>query len=161
MAMSRSIGGSSLTTVSPIRTWPEVIDSSPATMRRVVVLPQPDGPTSTTNSLSRTSRFTSFTTCTSSNFLFKRRIKTCAIASALHGAGDAGDVMLDEKRVDERDRDRAQQCTRHQRPPEEDVAADQLGRHANRHRLLLRRGEEDERIDEFVPRQREGEDPRR
>ena len=41
--MSRSIGGRSLTTVSSIRMRPEVMLSSPATMRKVVVLPQPDG----------------------------------------------------------------------------------------------------------------------
>src|SRR5579864_2253937 len=127
MAMSRSMGGSSFTTLSPIRTWPELIDSSPATMRNVVVLPQPEGPTSTTNSLSRISRFTSLTAWTSSNFLLRRRIRTCAIGSALDRAGDAGDVMLDEERVDERHRDRAQERPRHQRPPEEHVAADQLG----------------------------------
>src|SRR5689334_13802575 len=160
MAMSRSIGDSSLTTVSPIRIWPEVIDSSPATMRSVVVLPQPDGPTSTTNSSSRTSRFTSLTTCTSSNFLFRRRIKTCAIASTFDGAGDPGDVMLDEEGVDERHRDRPQERPCHQRSPEEDVAADQLGSDAHRHGLLLGRGEEDQRVDELVPRQCEGEDPR-
>src|SRR3989441_7984932 len=33
--------------------------------------------------------------------------------------------------------------------------------HADGHRLLPRRREEDERVDELVPRQREGEDPRR
>jgi len=52
MAMSRSIGANSLTTLSLIRTRPELMLSSPATIRKVVVLPQPDGPTSTTNSLS-------------------------------------------------------------------------------------------------------------
>src|SRR3546814_2740736 len=56
MAMSRSIGGNSLTTVSPISTCPELIASNPAIMRSVVVLPQPDGPTSTTNSRSWISR---------------------------------------------------------------------------------------------------------
>ncbi len=60
--MSRSIGASSLTTFSLIRTLPEVMLSSPATMRRVVVLPQREGPTSTTNSLSRISILTSLTT---------------------------------------------------------------------------------------------------
>src|SRR5436853_1296683 len=44
MAMSRSIGTRSLTTLSPIRTSPLVILSRPDTMRSVVVLPQPDGP---------------------------------------------------------------------------------------------------------------------
>ena len=48
-------------------------------MRNVVVLPQPEGPTSTTNSLSRMSRFTSLTAWTSSYFLFRLRIVTCAM----------------------------------------------------------------------------------
>src|ERR1700693_2127521 len=124
MAMSRSIGARSFTTTSPIRTWPEVIDSSPATMRKVVVLPQPEGPTSTKNSLSRISRFTSLTACTSSYILFKFRIRTRAIASSLHGTGKAGNVILDEERVDYGHRDRAEQRARHQRPPKEHVAAD-------------------------------------
>ena len=44
MAMSRSIGGRSFTTLPSMLISPEVISSSPATMRSVVVLPQPDGP---------------------------------------------------------------------------------------------------------------------
>ena len=56
MAMSRSFGGTSFTTWSPITTSPSVMSSSPAIMRSVVVLPQPEGPTSTTNSLSAISR---------------------------------------------------------------------------------------------------------
>src|SRR3954452_8231854 len=47
MAMSRSRGGMSLTTRSPIRISPSVVSSSPATMRSAVDLPEPDGPTST------------------------------------------------------------------------------------------------------------------
>src|SRR5215472_11216060 len=124
MAMSRSIGGRLLTILSSIRIRPEVIDSSPATMRNVVVLPQPDGPTRTTNSLSRTSRLTSLTTWVSSNFLFRFRMTTCAMPppprpSSLHGAGQAGDVVLDEERIDQRHRDRAEQRPGHQRAPEE------------------------------------------
>ena len=64
MAMSRSIGARSLTTWPSMEMSPEVIASSPAIIRSVVVLPQPDGPTKTTNSLSRISRFTSLTACT-------------------------------------------------------------------------------------------------
>ncbi len=56
MAMSRSFGGTSLTTSPPIEMSPPVISSSPAIMRSVVLLPQPEGPTSTTNSLSAMSR---------------------------------------------------------------------------------------------------------
>src|SRR6185436_9599967 len=71
MAMSRSFGGRSLTTRSPMTISPAVISSSPATIRSVVDLPQPDGPTSTMNSLSRMWRFTSLTAWTSSYFLFR------------------------------------------------------------------------------------------
>src|SRR5919197_843339 len=49
MAMSRSLGGTSLTTRSPMRISPEVILSSPAIIRSKVDLPQPEGPTRTTN----------------------------------------------------------------------------------------------------------------
>src|SRR5262245_25991055 len=71
--------------------------------------------------------------------------------SPLHGAGQPGDVVLHEEGVDERDGHRPQEGARHQRAPEEHVAADQLGHHADRHRLLLGRGEEDEGVDELVP----------
>src|SRR5215208_3785815 len=49
MAMSRSLGWTLLTTRSPIEIVPEVIFSSPASIRSNVDLPQPEGPTSTTN----------------------------------------------------------------------------------------------------------------
>ena len=48
--MSRSFGGTLLTTRSPMRISPEVMFSRPAIIRSRVDLPQPDGPTSTTNS---------------------------------------------------------------------------------------------------------------
>src|SRR5690554_651741 len=56
MAMSLSLGGTSLTTVSPMVICPSVISSRPATILRVVDLPQPEGPTSTINSLSLMSK---------------------------------------------------------------------------------------------------------
>jgi len=56
MATSRCRGDTSLTTRSPKLIVPDVIRSSPATIRRAVVLPQPEGPTSTTNSPSSMSR---------------------------------------------------------------------------------------------------------
>ena len=56
MATSRCLGDTPLTTRSPKLTVPEVISSRPATIRSAVVLPQPEGPTSTTNSPSATSR---------------------------------------------------------------------------------------------------------
>src|ERR1700749_1403144 len=48
--MSRSLGWTMLTTRSPIEIVPEVMFSRPASMRSRVDLPQPEGPTSTTNS---------------------------------------------------------------------------------------------------------------
>ena len=48
--MSRSFGGTRLTTVPPIAISPSLISSSPAIIRSSVDLPQPDGPTSTQNS---------------------------------------------------------------------------------------------------------------
>src|SRR5687767_13249304 len=52
---------------------PLVTDSSPASIRSVVVLPQPDGPSSTTNSPSSISSVRSSTTCTCPNVLLTFR----------------------------------------------------------------------------------------
>ena len=59
--MSRSGGATVVTSRSPIRTVPEVTFSSPAIIRSSVDLPQPDGPTSTTNSPASTASETSST----------------------------------------------------------------------------------------------------
>ena len=56
MAMSRAFGGRSLTTFLADPHVPGVMSSSPAIIRSADVLPQPDGPTKTTNSPSSTSR---------------------------------------------------------------------------------------------------------
>src|ERR671918_1619773 len=61
MAMFRSRGAWSLTFLSPRKTSPEVMSSSPTIMRRTVDFPDPDGPTRTTNSPSAMSRLTSST----------------------------------------------------------------------------------------------------
>ena len=58
MAMSRSAGSSRLTTRGPMAISPPVISSRPATMRSKVLLPQPEGPTMTTNSPSAISAST-------------------------------------------------------------------------------------------------------
>src|SRR5262245_3170480 len=54
--MFRSMGGKSLTISSPIQTSPLVACSRPAAMRTTVVLPEPDGPTTTMNSPSAIAR---------------------------------------------------------------------------------------------------------
>ena len=81
--MSRARGGRSLTTVSPIAISPSVIDSRPAIMRSRVDLPQPDGPTSTTNSPSRTSRSIPWITGTLPKTFCTLRIAMPAIRSSL------------------------------------------------------------------------------
>src|SRR5689334_17473470 len=80
MAMSRSLGGTSLTTRSPIRRVPEVISSRPAIIRRLVVFPQPEGPTSTMNSPSPISRLRSFTAWKSPYILLTFSNVTVAMA---------------------------------------------------------------------------------
>src|SRR6476646_1443104 len=50
MATSRDLGGRCVTSRSPMWTVPESTSSRPASMRRLVDLPQPDGPTRTRNS---------------------------------------------------------------------------------------------------------------
>ena len=70
--MSRSRGATRLTTRSPMRISPSVIDSSPASIRSAVVLPEPDGPTSTMNSPSATSSVSSRTASTLSKRLLTR-----------------------------------------------------------------------------------------
>ena len=64
MAMPRLAGGTALTSSPSILTLPEVASSSPAMTRSRVDLPQPDGPTKTTNSPSLTSRSMPFSTST-------------------------------------------------------------------------------------------------
>src|SRR6266496_926587 len=58
MAIRRCRGVRSLTRTPPIQISPEVGSSSPAIIRRSVVLPDPEGPRRTRNSPSRLSRST-------------------------------------------------------------------------------------------------------
>src|ERR1700736_1647643 len=68
--MARSLGGTSLTTRSPMRILPSVMSSNPAIMRSAVDLPQPEGPTRTMNSLSLISTFMSSMTTRSDVYCF-------------------------------------------------------------------------------------------
>src|SRR3954463_15564274 len=54
--MSRSFGGVWVISRSPMKIFPLLTSSSPASIRRVVDLPQPEGPTRTMNSPSPISR---------------------------------------------------------------------------------------------------------
>src|SRR5690554_572118 len=65
VAVSRLFGGSMVTSVSPMRICPSVGSSNPATIRSVVVLPQPEGPSKVTNSPGSTTNSAPFTAMTS------------------------------------------------------------------------------------------------
>ena len=71
MAMLRSLGSTSFISLSPIHSSPEVMSSRPAIIRRVVDLPQPEGPTSTMNSLSAISRLNCWTATTPSSVIWR------------------------------------------------------------------------------------------
>src|SRR6202012_3795017 len=79
--MSRSLGWTLLTTRSPIEMVPEVMFSRPASIRSRVDLPQPDGPTSTTNSPSSIGTVTPCRTSKAPNDLRTSRIWTDDIHS--------------------------------------------------------------------------------
>src|SRR5882672_947647 len=159
--MSRSFGGTSLTIWPSTRISPSVMSSSPAIIRSVVDLPQPDGPTSTTNSLSEMSRSMPRTASVESKRLTMLRSETCAIPSTLRRAGrETGDVIVHQERVDDERRRGAEQRAGHDLAPVEHVALDQRGDDADRKHQLIGRGREHERIKELRPGHREGEDGR-
>src|SRR5437762_13345754 len=79
MAMSRSRGGRCVTDRAPMRMSPLVTSSRPAIIRSVVVLPQPEGPTRTRNSWSRTVRSIPATARTSPNRFSTRSRTTSAM----------------------------------------------------------------------------------
>src|SRR5215472_149146 len=82
--MSRSFGGTSLTTRPPIVIVPPVTCSSPAIDRRAVDLPHPDGPTSTTNSPSAICRLSPSTPSTPPGYAFVTLSRTiCATGAHL------------------------------------------------------------------------------
>ena len=62
MLTSRSFAARSVTSVPPIKMRPLVTGSRPATIRNVVVLPQPEGPSRVTSSPGDTVNETSLTT---------------------------------------------------------------------------------------------------
>jgi hypothetical protein len=81
MAISRSLGGTPLTTRSPILISPELTLSRPAIKASKVDLPQPEGPTSTTNSPVFTSKSMPFSTATEPKDLVRSRIVSEAMSA--------------------------------------------------------------------------------
>src|SRR6266496_1514619 len=76
MAILRALGGSPVTTRPPMSTSPAVGRSRPATVRSSVVLPQPDGPSSTRYSPSVVARSIPSRACTRPESKSLRRPRT-------------------------------------------------------------------------------------
>src|SRR5437667_215807 len=102
--MSRSFGATSLTMRSPMKISPLVCSSRPASIRRAVVFPQPDGPTSTRNSASRTARLRSLTATTSPKRFVTWSYVTVAIESKSMSWDFAAEARV-RTRVARRDRE--------------------------------------------------------
>src|SRR5215471_1526285 len=81
--MSRSLGGTKVTSFSPISTRPPSKGSSPASMRSAVVFPDPDGPTRTMNSPSLMSR-SSASTAGGASFAYIRVADTYFTLATRH-----------------------------------------------------------------------------
>ena len=80
MAMSRWLAGRWLTSSPSMSISPEVGSSSPAIMRSVVVLPQPDGPSSMKNSPSPIVKDDPFTAVKDPKSLRRLRMTISAMA---------------------------------------------------------------------------------
>src|SRR3974390_288940 len=106
---------------------PAVTSSRPAIMRNVVLLPQPEGPTRTTNSLSGISRLMLRTASTLSNRFTTLRSETSAMMRLplARAGGEPGDVIVHQKSVDQERRRRSEERTSHQHSPFIHVGADQ------------------------------------
>src|SRR5215470_6167324 len=114
--MSRSFGSRRFTTRSPIAISPDVTVSRPATMRRSVDLPHPDGPTITTNSPSATSVVMPWITSSSPYFLRTSRNDTPAISLFLR-LDEAFDEPALHQHHDRRRRQQREHRRRHDELP--------------------------------------------
>src|SRR5215467_2938255 len=97
MATPRLAGGTPRIGLPSISTWPPLIGSNPQIRRNKVDLPQPDGPTKTTNSPWAMSRLTSCSTSTGPKRLLTPRSSTCDIGASFretdHVRHDLGDAV--------------------------------------------------------------------
>src|SRR5690242_15269998 len=92
--------------------------SSPAIDLSKVDLPQPEGPTSTTNSPSAMSRSIDLSTVMGPNFLWMLRKETEAMRLTFDGAGGkAGHQITLQEEEEQADRDQCQYGSRHHLPP--------------------------------------------
>src|SRR6185437_2317260 len=111
MAMSRSLGATELTSVPSMRISPSLTLSSPAIMARRVDLPQPDGPTSATNSPVCASSSIPLRTSTEPNRLCSREMVSVAmIVPSFDGAlSEPANEILAAEQVNQERRNGADQ----------------------------------------------------
>src|SRR5271163_3858397 len=111
MAMSRSFGATELTILPSMRISPSLTLSSPAIMARSVDLPQPEGPTSATNSPVCASRSMPLRTSTEPKRLVSREtVSVAMIARSLDGAlGEPANEILAAEQIDQERRNGADQ----------------------------------------------------
>src|SRR5262249_31972129 len=119
----RSRGSRSFTTRPSMRISPAVGSSKPAIIRSVVVLPHPDGPTSTTNSPSSIAQLRFFTAPIPPKVLFRLTSSIRPSLSPNHPEAEATREMLADDEPDDHERDGNTYCER--RLPAVDAA---LGR---------------------------------
>src|SRR5262249_19335522 len=145
MATSRSFGCKWFTTRPPMAMVPALISSRPAIMRSVVDLPQPEGPTSTTNSWSLMDRLMSLTATTWPYTL-------CTLLSTISAMRldpqPANDVSLSEQRYDQRRNERDDRRRAHEVPFHAELVHE-LSHDDGQDRRFMRG--EDERKQELVP----------
>src|SRR5450755_626274 len=148
MAMSRSFGGTRLTTLPPMLISPWLISSRPASMRSSVDLPQPEGPTSTVNSPSAMSKPMPWMIFAEPKLFWTSRNETEAIARsgglALHRAGrQARHHVALERVVDRGWRQRIDEPGGHQQFPRRVVGREKAAEgDAERRALVVRQEQE-------------------
>src|ERR1700741_5507021 len=112
--MSRSLGGSQVTSRSPMLTAPSVGSSRPAMMLSSVDLPPPGGPTRLRNSPASMSMSIPLRISTCPKVLRTLAIVSAPISSSLHRAGrQAAHEILASNHVDEQLRQRGDQRRGH------------------------------------------------
>src|SRR4029079_6701586 len=137
MAMSRFSGGSSFMRLPAMMMSPAVILSRPEMMRKVFVLPQPEGPSRQTTSPAATERSASLTATKSPNLLVILRASMGDIRdlSLDRAEGDAAQQMVlqEEGHQENGDEEQRLDC-REQAPQHADAAAGHRPGHGDRHR---------------------------
>src|SRR5436190_15164714 len=106
--MSRWSGVSSFMRFPAMITSPEVTRSSPAIMRSVVVLPQPEGPRRQTTSPAATFKSASRTATKSPNFLVIFLTSMVDISALYRSEGDTSEQVVLQEEGDEKDGDEEQ-----------------------------------------------------